>query len=239
MIHASLSDPSHSPALKKSPVICGKISATNIWKPTSDTPRAQGCPFGYVPQSLVFTSIALLMGWLLTSLAVSSPDSLKIHFCLSAVNIKLILNKEMEQPLSPGDVFLGHTLFPAPAAPPQLPPVALHSGFPGEHRSFPALCYPTTSPLLTAVLSEGRVTHRRQQNTCKSSSIISRALAAPSYSQWAEERSCSQTPIAPTHGAETSGCFLQLWLHDAVLSTCSCTTQTHHSSHLSVVVQGI
>lgn len=106
------------------------------------------------------------MGWLLTSLAVCSPDSLKIHVCLSAVNTKLILNKEMEQHLSPGDVFLGHTLFPAPAAPPQLPSAALHGAFLGHHRSFPALCYPT-SPLLTALLSEGRVSHRREMQNVK------------------------------------------------------------------------
>lgn len=147
MFHVSFSDPSESVALQKNP---------NLWEGFRDKylesklwySQSTGCPFGYIPQSLVVTNTVLLMGWLLTSLAVSSPSSLQIHVCLNAVNIKFILNKEMKQPLSPRDVFLGHTLF---VAPPQLSSL-LHctAGFPTS-TTLSAL-EQTTNPLCTLSL---------------------------------------------------------------------------------------
>lgn len=116
MIHTSLSDLSHTLASQKN---------FNLWEGFGDKylkttlwySQSTGHPFGLVPQSWGFANIILLMGSLLTSLAVSSPKSLKTRVCLNTVNIKFTLNKEMKRPLSLGDVFLSHALPHSPEMP--------------------------------------------------------------------------------------------------------------------------
>lgn len=229
MIYVSFSEPSESVALQKN---------LNLWEGFGDKylesklwySQSTGCPFGYIPQSLLVTHTVLLMGWLLTSLAVSSPNSLQIHVCLNALNTKFILNKDMKQALSPRDVFLGHTLF---VAPPQLSSL-LHctAGFPTS-----TLFLPWSRPQILCVLplSFRPVPPRDRAEHLQSSSTD---LAAASKLQWPEqEGSCLLSQRRAKQPKLSPGS--QLWARHIQLLYSGVIAQIHHPSSLSSMVQSI
>lgn len=231
MIHLSFWDPSESAALQKN---------LNLWEGFRDKylesklwySQSAECPFGYIPQSLVVTNIVLLTGWLLTSLAVSSPSSLQIHVCLNAGNIKFILNKEMKQPLSPRDVFSwAHALC---SSSPALLSAPLLSRFPSQHDSFCPRANHKSSVYSFPHLD--LCPHEIEQNTYKAPALSALIVQLhPDFSCQSRRAAASCLSTVQT----------LLWLspveqiHPAALSKSKCMAQMHHPSSLSIMVQSI
>lgn len=137
----------------------------------------------------------------------------------------------MKQPLSPRDVFLGHTLF---VAPPQLSSL-LHctAGFPTS-----TLFLPWSKPQILCVLLPAfrPVPPWDRAEPLQSSSTISTDLAATSKLQWQSRRaapcclSTMQSSLALTYGADTSSCFIQVQLHG--MAAPSFQSEHHGSQYL-------